>query len=435
MSTSLADLLDTLGHYASSQVEHAEQVHELDHAVSRLGRGVHLLAEAGLSVTGPCPGERERWAYELAAAAQREIGATRHEGRAAQLAGAITDTIGTLQWRHTTRERWAALVSVTDVITDLRAASAHARHHPAARQRAHAVIDGCTNILLRLAAIDPPNAKDLTMLDRRMPGLTRVSHTDSIADLVADVNARLRSRIEDARESVGVAEISSLCFVADELTRFAAHLARVRGDANYASTAQTAAAAWTATRRAIRPYNDGTRRPHGPGSAPAVIVDALRIHSSIRAAAQRPFDESAPAQVHAALRHLPELSVHVRHALRDATSANRMIAYGRDLPYLEEREAQFVAGRTAEGIVTARLSDVRPILAKMRVAHGLASAIATLPVTGRRDMTARSGWPQPTVQFHEDALALHQQAAAAAQASAVRRGVVSRGAGRSSSKW
>jgi hypothetical protein len=208
----------------------------------------------------------------------------------------------------------------------------------------------------------------------------------------------------------------------------------VRGDANYASTARTAAAAWTATRRAIRPYNDGTRRPHDPGSTPAVIADALRIHRGIRSAARRPFDTDLPAHIHIALRNLPELSGLVRQALHVATTANRMIAYARDLPYVEEREVQFVAGRTAGGIVTARLSDARPILARLRDAYDLTTAIAALPVPARREVTARPAQLRRTVQQRDgDVLTLRQVAAVAERASAVRR-VASRSAGHPTTK-
>jgi hypothetical protein len=218
-----------------------------------------------------------------------------------------------------------------------------------------------------------------------------------------------------------------LCFVADELTRFAAHLALVRGDANYASTAQTAGAAWTATRRAIRPYNDGTRRPQEPSSAPAVIVEALRIHRVISAAARRPFDEHLLSRIHDALQHLPELSVHVRRALRDATASNRMIAYACDLPYVEEREAQFVAGRTTQGIVTARGGDVRPILAALHEVYDLATAIAAVPTPARGYAPEARRQRRPAVRC-DDPVILCQKMATAERVNAVRR-VTSLGAG------
>jgi hypothetical protein len=193
-----------------------------------------------------------------------------------------------------------------------------------------------------------------------------------------------------ASEPPSVAEVLAYTIAAQTLSSAAERLGPA--DAPLAES-RRASDAWRAVRAALRPYDDGSRRPHD--HAPPGVTAAGRLHAALSAAGSDPtgWTASLRASVAAGAQHLPTFASQLLYrTVRHWADTRALIAYARDLPPSEERVAAYLRGYRPAGLVRADAADLRPVVGALHNARLLSLAVADrVADPGARAM---AGFPQ-----------------------------------------
>lgn len=386
MATSLAQLLDTLTDTARNTDDNAAAREDAGAALGQLGRALRLLRRDGVSaIAGD---RREQEVAALAACTEVAIRTPATESALTRLAAAAADTVAVLFEHTTAASRWAAATAIAEAVTPLAdVIGARLPAGPAAQWLAE--VEHHSVLVQQTAALHPPTRADAAVLDRPVAGPTDATFTDP-ALLVSDAVAVLLHTTARTAVPPSIAEVLAYTIGAQALSSAAQRL----GQADTPPAARaTAADAWRAVRAALRPYDDGSRRPH-PYPPPGVTA-AGRLHAVLDSAGPDPATWTAPlrASVASAAQHLPTLAGQLLYGtVRHWADTGALIAYARDLPPREERVAAFLRGYQPGGLVRAHAADLRPVVGALHNARLL--SLAAADQAAHPGARAVAGFPQ-----------------------------------------
>jgi hypothetical protein len=213
--------------------------------------------------------------------------------------------------------------------------------------------------------------------------------------VVPDVVAALLRVTGSGAEPPSVAEVLAYTLAAETLSGAAQRI----HPGTEPWTGPPAGPAWRAVRTALRPYDDGSRRPHS--DAPPAVGAALRLHASLNRPGSEPQSPSEPlrAVVAAAAQHLPTLATQLMYCtVRSWADTGALMAYARDVPPREERVAAYLRGYRPGGLVRVDAIDLQPVAGALHNARLLSLAVAT----------RAAGGVQTTADFPRRALAANQ---------------------------
>ncbi|MCZ2849803.1 hypothetical protein [Modestobacter sp. VKM Ac-2978] len=371
MATSLGQLLDALADTAQSTEPTAAARADAGTALGQLGRALAQLRRDGLS---PAIGDQREQQVAALAVACSELAARAPatESTLARLAGAAADTLAGLYDHTTVATRWAAATAVAETVTPLVQVIAGGLHAGPAGQWL-AEVERQSVLVQQTAALQPPSRADTAILDRPLAGPAILTSSDPAA-VVPDAVAVLLRATGSAAECPSVAEVLAYTLAAETLSDAAQRL----DSAAQPAAGQAAAPAWRAVRTALRPYDDGSRRPHH--DAPPAVHAALRLHASLNrpgldhALRSKPLREA----VAAAAQHLPTLATQLMYrTVRSWADTGALVAYARDVPPREERVAAYLRGYQLGGLVRVDAVDLQPVAGALHNARLLSLAVAT----------------------------------------------------------
>jgi len=391
MATSLGQLLDALADTAQTTEPTAAARADAGTALGHLGRALAQLRYDGVS---PAIGDRREQQVAALAAACTELGARAPatESSLARLAAAVADTFAVLHPQTTVATRWAAATAVAETVTPLAQVIAGGLPTGPAAQWLTEVERQSVRVQ-QTAALQPPSRADSAILDRPLVGPAVLTGSDP-ALVVPDAVAVLLRATSGAAESPSVAEVLAYTLAAETLSDAAQRLDPVAEP----GTGQ-AAPAWRAVRAALRPYDDGSRRPHH--DAPPAVHAALRLHASLNRPGSDAGSQPEPlrAAVAAAAQHLPTLATQLMYrTVRSWADTGALVAYARDVPPRDDRVAAYLRGYQLGGLVRVDAMDLQPVAGALHNARLLSLAVAA--------RAAESG-PRST-DFPRRALAAHQ---------------------------
>jgi hypothetical protein len=365
MATSIADLLTTLERIGPDQP--AEQRYA---ALAQLGRALALLCADG--VTLHLPGEREEQLSTLAAAATALAAVTAADGgRVADLAAGCADLIARVCPELTTGSRWGIAVSVTDTISQLTNSSTDPPRQATAQQCLH-LLRSAGAAVARAAAMDPPTGADLAVLDHPVPGHAMRPPPAGMVDAMA----ALLDATRPPSARITLAEALAVTIAARSLARAASTLPLPRQEAGPPQHQYAAAAnAWRAVQEALRPFTDGTRRPHR--DTPLLVEAAQRLHlAAAPHTSARMLGRNRRTAIATATQHLPTLAEHLTAVVNRWAQQGWLLAYARHLPPRQDRVSQYLVGHRPAGIVRADHIDLRRVRATIDRARLLAIELA-----------------------------------------------------------
>lgn len=386
MATSLGQLLDTLAETARvTEVTPAARA-DAGIALGHMGRALSRLRTDGIS---PIAGDRREQQVAALTAACSEMAARAPtiELGLTRLAAAAADTVGVLREQGGLGSRWAATVALADAIPpliDLVAQGVPAG--PAAEWLA--AVRRRTVRVQQTAALQPPRSCDAVLLDHPLPDPT-VSRafgrgSDPAVVVTETVAVLLRATARGA-DPPSVSEVLAFSLGAETLCRAAEALP----PGGWAEDGLTATAApsqtWRAVRMALRPFDDGSRRPHR--DAEAAVQAAGRLYAVLRRAEEDPatYPASLRNAVAAAAQHLPALARQLDSAVGRWAATGAVLAHACDLPPRDERlPAQLAAHRPA-GLVRVDALDLWPVVDALANARVLSVAVAA----GAADVAVR----------------------------------------------
>jgi hypothetical protein len=388
MATSLGQLLDALADTAVVTEPTPAARADAGTALGQLGRALAQLRHDGVS---PAMGDRREQQVAALAVACTELAARAPatESTLAGLAGAAADTLAGLYDHTTVATRWAAATAVAETVTALvQVIAGELPTGPAAQWLAE--VERQAVLVQQTAALEPPSRADTAILDRPLAGPAVLASSDPVL-VIPDAVAVLLRATGGSAESPSVAEVLAYTLAAETLSDAAQRLDSVAEPA--------AAPAWRAVRAALRPYDDGSRRPHH--HAPPAVHAALRLRASLHRPGSDPASRPEPlrAAVAAAAQHLPTLATQLMYrTVRSWADTGALVAYARDLPPREDRVAAYLRGYQLGGLVRVDAVDLEPVIGALHNARLLSLAVAT--------RAAESGLT--TADFPRRALAANQ---------------------------
>ena len=302
MATSLGQLLDGLTDAVRTTDDSPANRSDAATALGHVGRALTRLRNDGVS---PLAGDQREQRVAALAAACTEVAsrAPATEATLTRLAAAAADTLAVLHSDSTVASRWAAATAVaetipplTEVVTRGQPAGPAAEWLTEVRHQAA--------LVQQTAALRPPTRADAAILDRPVPGPAVDASVDPTL-VVSDAIGVLLRTTGRASDPPSVAEVLAYTIAAQTLSSAAQRL----GQTDPSSAGQvTAADAWRAVRAALRPYDDGSRRPHP--YPPSGVTAAGRLHAVLGSAGSDPaiWTASLRASIAAAAQHLPALA-------------------------------------------------------------------------------------------------------------------------------
>ncbi|SDG20067.1 hypothetical protein [Klenkia brasiliensis] len=404
MATSLGQLLDELADTAERVERSAADQADAATALGHLGRALAHLRDDGLSTESRRGLERD---VAGLATACSELG--RHapvaEGRMALLAGAAADSMAVLHSHSTVSSRWAVATLMADTVTPL-AAILQPAPEPAA-QRVEQVRRWAVRVQ-QTAALHPPSRSDASLLDRPLAGFERITSRDPVRVVPDAVAALLRATGATAHLPT-VAQVLTYTSAAETITALAQRL----GSTAPMGSGHLASPAWRAVREALRPYDDGSRRPHP--QAPPAVAAAIRLNDSLTSAPAQTMlgDPAVRGAVAAAAQHMPTLAVQLLYrTVRSWADDGSLVAFARDLPPREERMAPYLRGYQPGGLVRANAADLQPVVGALHNARLLSLAVAV-----RIDEAHPPGFPHRVQAANQEMLRRPEAAGALEAAS------------------
>jgi hypothetical protein len=359
MSTSIADLLDALSAQASNPIVHADSS-DADRALALLGRVLQRTVDDGLTQLGAS--DRERWVGEAAwACAESAVEVrTATPGRLSQLAGAAWDVVSVQRADLGCENRWAIAIAVVDVVSRLTTLVDQA-NVPVSRRRALIVADACASIVQRSAAIEPPSPQAAAALDRAVPRPIP-DRRDSPATAIREAAAGLEHATRPGAIAMTIADYVSVAIALKALCRSVPALITTQ-DAPVLAAALATGQGWAAARAVLKPFDDGSRRPHAV--APPAVAFALAMRDGLRRAqADLSVSQEVPAPVQTAicdaLQRVPTIAANLTAAVTYWADTGCVVGYSRDLGYRESRVSEYLAGFRITGLVIADVTDLRP---------------------------------------------------------------------------
>lgn len=380
MATSPGELLDRLTDTAriarpAAEAEGAVRA-DAGCALGQLGRALARLRQDGVSAT--VADERERQVADLAeACTQLAARAPVRDGRLTRLAATVADAVATAGAQTTVAGRWAAATELADAVLALNELVGHGPHLAEIAQRS-AEIRRLTLQLQQSVALQPPERRDYEVLDRPIPNPNRIGQT--APDLVVrEAIATLLRTSEQHTVPLNIADVLARTVAAESLTRAAETLTRRRPSTDRADAAE----AWRVVRAALRPFEDGSRRPRNrPDQGQAA---ARAMHTVLHRAGADP--NSWPPQLADAVAAATQLvPIHARQLERTVyrwAFSRAVLAYACDLPFREARVEAYLAGRRPAGLVHPDEADLRPVTKALRAVRSLSAAIADQAATAR----------------------------------------------------
>ena len=364
MATSIADLLDALSSQADHSADRVDST-DADHALALLGRVLQRTVDDGLTPLDRTDTEREHWVGEAArACAQSAADAeTAAPGQLSHVAGAVAD-VATMQREDLgCQNRWAIAIAVTDVVSRLTALIDPA-DVPIERRRALIVADASATVIQRSAALDPPSARHAAALDRAVPQ-PFPDGIDSPGTAIREAAAGLERATRPGPSPMMIAEYLSVAIAVERLFRSVPAVMDSR-DPGIPTAAQRASDGWAAARAVLKPFDDGSRRPHDV--APPAVSFALALHDGLRRAqAQRaerrgfhPVADPIDGAVRDALQRVPTIADNLNTALTVWGDTGRVVAFARDLQFHDWRLDAYLAEYTPAGLVAGDVTDLTP---------------------------------------------------------------------------
>jgi hypothetical protein len=387
MATSLGQLLDALADHAPALDDRPAVRADAASALGHVGRALARLRRDGVS---PIAGDQREQRVAALATACIELAARAPatEGPLSRLAAAA-DTLAVLHL-DTVGSRWAAATAVAETVTPLVGViGEHLPPGPAAEWLAE--VGHQAVLVQQAAALQPPSRADAVVLDRPVPGPAAESSIDPVIVVPDAVGILLRATAR-ASEPPSVAEVLAYTLAAQTLSSTAERLGPAGASA---AERPRAAEAWRAVRVALRPYDDGSRHPHG--HAPTGVTAAGRLHAVLSAVEPDPatWTASLRASVAAGAQHLPALASQLLYrTVRSWADTGALIAYARDLPPRGERVAAYLRGYQPGGLVRVHADDLRPVAGALHNARLLSLAVADRAADP--GVRATIGFPQRT---------------------------------------
>ncbi|WP_100501588.1 hypothetical protein [Geodermatophilus chilensis] len=389
MATSLGQLLDALVDRAGALGDSPAARADAATALGHVGRALAQLRRDGVS---PIAGDQREQRVAALATACTELSARAPvtEGTLSRLAAAAADTLAVLHPDTPVTGRWAAATAVAEAVTPLAGVIAPGLHAGPAAQWLTQVQDQSV-LLQQAAALQPPSRADTVLLDRPVPGPAAETSVDPALVVPDAVGVLLRATAR-ASDPPSVAEVLAYTVAAQTLSSTAERL----GPADAPPVGQPRASdAWRAVRAALRPYDDGSRRPHE--HAPSSVTAAGRLHAVLSAAGSDPstWTTSLRASVAAGAQHLPTFAGQLLYrTVRHWADTRSLIGYARDMPPREERVAAFLRGYQPSGLVRADAADLRPVVGALHNARLLSLAVADRAADPA--VRATAGFPERT---------------------------------------
>jgi hypothetical protein len=382
MATSLGDLLETLCAAADSAPALARSRADAAAAIGHLGRALSRLKIDGVS--GDVGDQREQQIAALGAtctglAARAPIS----DGRLSDLAGVAADLAGRLRDETTVGGRWAIAAEVTLAVDAVIDAIGRGLVTPPA-DRWVAEVRRLADQVQHDAARHPPALAHHNALDRPIPspGGT-IEHP---AAIVMDATAAIVDAIRPTSAPLTISEMLAVAIAGESFCDAAAALAIARSpDAPVAFVehrlGHDAGQAWHAVRSALRPFNDGSRRPYT--HVPPVVAAAHTLRTQLSALVGALVGEPGPtspeildALAHAA-QHWPAISLYLGRTVAAWPTQHPVLAYACDLPVRNDRLTAQLAGRHPAGLVRADAADLEVVGAALGTTRLLSAALAT----------------------------------------------------------
>ncbi|WP_375504452.1 hypothetical protein [uncultured Jatrophihabitans sp.] len=392
----LVDHLDRLATISAGSRQSGTGASDAARALGHLGRAVGELRRVGID---PRVGaEREKLASELADACS-EIArrAPLHESTLCRTAAVTADAVALAGLQTTMAGRWALTTELLDVVTVLSDVVAAAPVGPEIDQRLD-VVRECTVRLLRDAAQHPPEPRDFTALDRPIPHPGHSAGADLPA-VVREATARLINSSEQRDARLTVAQVLARATAAEALAR----AAEAVGDSGGARPGHAGAGdSWHAVRTALRPFDDGSRRPHrrvDAGTAAALGLHAVLGHAGDPAAWNKPLADAVAASVQLLPVHARQLERTVNRWVADGS----VVAHACDLPYRDGRSAAYLAGYSPAGLIRVLDPvDLKPVTGALQRASLLTVATADAATQQR---ASQEDFPRHLAAAHHATLA------------------------------
>lgn len=391
MATSLGQLLDHLVDVAQRSGRTPSAQADAATGLGHVGRALEHLRQDGLASESGHRRERD-----VAALATGCSELARHapvgEGRMAELSAAAADSLAVLHAHSTVSSRWAVAVGLADAAHSLAAVLVGPEGE--ASQWVHQTLRWSL-VVQQDAALEPPAVSDAALLDRPLPSPANALVGTSVAE-VPDAVAVILQATGATAPLPTVAEVLAYCVSAETITSLAQRLdtSSTRGSGHLA------APAWRAVQDVLRPYDDGSRRPH-PDAPPSVLA-AGAVHRALTSVPPEQLlaRPAAREAVAAAAQHMPTLAVQLLYrTVRSWADHGSLVAFARDLPPREERVAAYLRGYQPGGMVRANAADLQPVVGALHNARLLSLSVAV-----RVDDTHPPGFPRRAFAANQEML-------------------------------
>ena len=315
-------------------------------------------------------------------------------------------------------ERWAAAIAIADAARRL---ARHAQsHQPYAGAPQLTRVHHTSVTVARLGAQQPPSVQGRAVLDRAVPvgglpaGLrgSRVA-TESCLALVHELDHR------EARNCpLRLCEVLVVMRVAEEAARYAIDSSSPVHPDRAAGPWRSAPVAWRASREALKPFDDGTRRR--PENT-AVVLWAVRLHEGLKAEfrpdrvthslGERGSDAATALQVIA--NHLPQLAEDLTRATRHWARSGSLTTRATAVRFRADR----VDAWLRQDAVRADAEDLHAVARSLRSAWllsvDLAAELSRESTNGRQPQpflaaahVARIGTPKASAELARRARSL-----------------------------
>lgn len=399
MPTSAGELLDRLERLAELSAaarQSSAGAATAAHALGHMGRAIRELLRAGISAR--VGDEREKLALELAGACS-EIArrAPLNESLLCSVAAVTADAVALAGLETSTAGRWAMTTELLDVVAVLGDVVAAGPLGPEIDQQL-GIARECTVRLLREAALRPPEPCDFAALDRPIPN----PDTPAVEDLAASVReatARLINSSERRDTQLTIAQVLARATAAEALARAAEAISNadppLEGHAG-------AGDSWQAVRVALRPFDDGSRRPQR--AVDIGTAAALGLHAALqRSGDPMSWDQRLTDAVSASAQLLPLHARQLERTVNRWTLDGRIVAYACDLPYREGRAPAYLAGYSRAGLIRVLDPyDLQAVTAALQRASLLTAAAADASTERRSSQT---DFPRHLAASHHATLA------------------------------
>lgn len=375
MATSIAELLDAAAREAADLTA-ADRVAAAI-TLGHIGRGLAALRQDGISrEVGDL---RERQVARLAASCL-ELAATAPQPervpRLPELGGALADAAIITGRAGVVEQRWALSAALIRMVgplttplltaadTDIAGDLLGARALQITQQARRAWQSVC---------LSPPTIQHNTVLDTPIPTGPPAAEpaTRAPGAQLNEAMALLVHTTGRGHAPLTIAEAFAISLTAQTVAHAAAQT--LPNPATHAG----AAACWAAVRESLRPFHDGSRRPHR--HRPAHITAALTIYRIVH----DPAAEDLTAELADLAQHLPALADNLA---RTVTADRPIVALARDLPFREERLDSVLAGNRPGGVIRADARDLLPAATALRAARLTSTALAATLNDGTRPM-------------------------------------------------